>query len=383
MEPENDPHTMTTVRTEQKGNGRPQHQKEPEARPIPGHPGWEVEEETGRFYPRGRQQGSAVNKPSTNEGAGGSAGPMRAQIREAELVTPYRPRPTMGWRKALYRRTRINLGPSPKERGWNDLERRIKTNLRGTYLIAVMGQKGGVSKTVTTVGIGAALAHYRTDKVAAIDANPAHGNMAERIDEPTQGSWWHLINDRKLNAYSDFRYHLGKDSTSGLEVLASDPGDRVLTGVELTETWLRLQRQFPVSLVDCGNQLNDDITAAILELADAVIVVSTTGLDGAQGAKDTLNWLLAHNYPHLVRAAVVVVSNIANVKASHAVQTLHEDFERAVRAVHAIPYDPHLHEAAAIRTDRLKPATRRAFVEAAASVADGFAAASDKEGQKL
>jgi MinD-like ATPase involved in chromosome partitioning or flagellar assembly len=367
MEPENDPHTMTTVRTEHTGNGRPQHQKGPETRPIPGHPGWEAEE-TGRFYPRGRQQGSVANKPSTNEGAGGSAGPMRAQIREAELVTPYRPRPTMGWRKGLYRRTRINLGPSPKERGWNDLERRIKTDLRGTYLIAVMGQKGGVSKTVTTVGIG-----------AAIDANPAHGNMAERIDEPTQGSWWHLINDRKLNSYSDFRYHLGKDSTSGLEVLASDPGDRVLTGVEVTETWLRLQRQFPVSLVDCGNQLNDDITAAILELTDAVIVVSTTGLDGAQGAKDTLNWLLAHNYPHLVRSAVVVVSNIANVKASHAVQTLHEDFERAVRAVHAIPYDPHLHEASAIRTDRLKPVTRRAFVEAAASVADGFAAASDKD----
>jgi MinD-like ATPase involved in chromosome partitioning or flagellar assembly len=91
---------------------------------------------------------------------------------------------------------------------------------------------------------------------------------------------------------------------------------------------------------------------------------------------------LEHNYPHLVRSAVVVVSNIANVKASHAVQTLHEDFERAVRAVHAVPYDPHLHEAAAIRTDRLKPGTRRAFVEAAASVADGFAAASDKDARR-
>ena len=308
-----------------------------------------------------------------------SAGPMRAQIRQAELVKPYKPRAQTGWRKTLYRRTRINLGPSPGERAWNDLERRIKTNLRGTYLVAVLQQKGGASKTVTAVGLGGALAHYRDDKVVAIDANPAHGNLGERIDEPAQGSWYNLINDPNLNAYSDFRFHLGKDTSSGLEVLASDPGDRVLTGVELTEAWRRLQRQFPVGLVDCGNQLNDDLTAAMLAVVDAVVVVSTTGLDGARGAEETLNWLLAHGYPHLVRSAVVVISNVSRVGAGQAVRHLHEDFERTVRAVHAVPYDPHLHEASAIRVDRLKPATRRAFVEAAASVADGFAGAADKD----
>jgi MinD-like ATPase involved in chromosome partitioning or flagellar assembly len=318
-------------------------------------------------------------QPEGPRHASESAGPMRAQIRQAELVTPYRPRPATGWRKTLHRRTHINLGPSPSERAWKDLERRVKTNLRGTFLIAVMQQKGGVSKTVTTVGIGAALAHYRTDKVVAIDANPAHGNLSERIDEPAKDSWWNLINDPDLNAYSDFRFHLGKDSTSGLEVLASDPGDRVMTGVELTEAWKRLQRQYPVGLVDCGNQLNDDITSAILGMVDAVVIVSTTGLDGARGAQDTVNWLLAHGYPHLVRSAVVVISNVSKVPAGKAVRNLHEDFERVVRAVHAIPYDPHLHEATAVSIDRLKPATRRAFVEAAASVADAFAGAADKD----
>jgi MinD-like ATPase involved in chromosome partitioning or flagellar assembly len=307
-----------------------------------------------------------------------SAGPMRAQIRQAELVKPYKPRAQTGWRRTLYRRTRINLGPSPGERAWNDLERRIKTNLRGSYLVAVLQQKGGVSKTVTAVGIGAALAHYRDDKVVAIDANPASGNLRDRVDELAHGTWYNLINDPNLNTYSDFRFHLGKDSTSGLEVLASDR-DRILTGVEVTEAWRRLQRQFPVGLVDCGNQLADDLTAAILDMVDAVVVVSTTGLDGARGAEDTLNWLLAHGYPHLVRSAVIVISNVAKVSADKAVRQLHEDFERTVRAVHAVPYDPHVHEASAIRGDRLKSDTWRAFVEAAASVADGFTGAADKD----
>ena len=49
------------------------------------------------------------------------------------------------------------------------------------------------------------------------------------------------------------------------------------------------------------------------------------------------------------------------------------------RAVHDIPFDPHLSDATAINFDRLAPATRRAFLEAAASVVDGFAGAADKD----
>lgn len=308
-----------------------------------------------------------------------SVGSMRAQIREAELVRPHKPEPEKGWRKALRRTTGINLGPSPAEREWKDLERRLKANLRGAYLIAVMQIKGGVSKTTTTVGLGAALARYRDDKVVAIDGNPARGNLAERIDHPSQNTWRSLISDDNLNAYSDFRFHLGKDSTSGLEVLGSDPGDEVIQGWQLTEAWQRLQRQYPVGLIDCGNQMADDVTAAVLQMADAVVVVSTTRLDGAKYAQDTLNWLLAHGYPHLVRSAVMVISNVTKIAADTAVRNLHEDFERVVRAVHTIPYDPHLHEATAIDFDRLKPETRRAFIEAAASLADGFAGAADRD----
>ncbi|WP_308161886.1 MinD/ParA family ATP-binding protein [Mycolicibacterium goodii] len=336
----------------------------PPGGPPPPPPGW---------APRPPQ-------PATWPARGGeSVGPMQAQVRQADLVRPYKPSPESGWRKRLYKTTRINLGPGADEREWNDLRRRLKVNLRGTYVIAVLQQKGGVSKTTTTLGIGAALAHYRSDKVVAIDANPASGNLAKRINEPSTGTWRTLLADPNLHSYSDFRHHLGIDSSSGLEVLAGDPGDAVLTGRELVMAWQRLARVYPVALLDCGNQMRDDITAAVLSMADAVVVASTTRYDGAEAAQQTLNWLISHGYPGLVREAVMVISNVNKITPTKAVRNLHEGFERVVRAVHDIPYDPHLSDATAVDFNRLAPATRRAFIEAAASVADGFVKAADKD----
>jgi len=162
-------------------------------------------------------------------------------------------------------------------------------------------------------------------------------------------------------------------------VLGSDVGDDMLSGAQLTELWQRLQRHYPIGLVDCGNQLRDDLMAAVLAAADAVIVVSTTRLDGADGAAETLNWLVDHGYPHLVRSAVIMISDVFKVTQNSSVSKLHEQFEKAVRAVHYVPFDPHLSDATAIDFDRLKPRVRRAYIEAAGSLVDGFAAAADKD----
>jgi MinD-like ATPase involved in chromosome partitioning or flagellar assembly len=332
-------------------------------------------------YPPPGPPGPAGPYRGAPPGAQGSqsVGPLRAHIRAADLVRPYKDVPETGWRKAVYRTSRVNLGLSPAERRWNDLRQRVARNLRGDYLVAVLAEKGGVAKTTVSVGLGSALSRYRDDKVVAIDGNPASGNLAKRIDEPSQGTWRGLISDQRLESYSDFRHYLGKNSSSGLEVLAADRGDQVISGADLTELWRRLQRQYPIGLVDCGTQLRDDVMAAALAAADAVVVVSTTRLDGAEGAAETLNWLVDHGYPHLVRSAVMVISDVNRVTASSAVRKLHEQFEKAVRAVHHVPFDPHLSDATAIDFDRLKPDTRRAFIEAAASLVDGFAAASDKD----
>jgi MinD-like ATPase involved in chromosome partitioning or flagellar assembly len=355
----------------------------PEPRPTAPEPRPTAPASPAQPRPAAPRHEASKHSPPASPGyprqASASVGPLRASIRAADLVKPYKEVPETGWRKGVYRVSHINLGLSPAERAWNDLRRRVARNLRGTYLVAVLQQKGGVAKTTVTTGLGSALARYRDDKVVAIDANAASGNLGKRIDEPSAGTWRGLLGDERLQGYSDFRHYLGKSSASGLEVLASDAGDEVLSGAQVTELWHRLQRQYPIGLVDCGTQLRDDVMAATLAAADAVVVVSTTRLDGADGAAETLNWLVDHGYPDLVRSAVIVISDVFKVAQSSSVRKLHEQFEKAVRAVHYVPFDPHLSDAAAIDFDRLKPRVRRAFIEAAASLVDGFAAAADKD----
>ncbi|MEB3031893.1 MinD/ParA family ATP-binding protein [[Mycobacterium] nativiensis] len=350
--------------------------------PIPGAGGYYP---PGQSVPTGFGPGpGGVDSPrrmstSSDDGIGASVGDLRAQIRESQVAPPYKPVPQMGWRRRVHRVTRVNLGLSATERHWNDLRRRLKVNLRGKYVIAVMGSKGGMNKTTATICLGMALKEYRDDKIVAIDANPASGNLARRIDEPVSLSWRGLVTDEDLRDYTYFRTYLGRDSASGLDVLGSDPGDDVMTGRDLLEAWRRLQVHHSLAIIDCGNQLRDDLTYAMLEWlpVNAVVVPSTTRLDGAQGAADTLNWLMTHGYPHLAREAVVIVSNINKVEASEQVRRLHEDFERTVRAVHDVQFDQHLSDAVPIEFSRMQPATRQSYIEAAASLVDGFAGAAD------
>jgi MinD-like ATPase involved in chromosome partitioning or flagellar assembly len=112
---------------------------------------------------------------------------------------------------------------------------------------------------------------------------------------------------------------------------------------------------------------------AILPAADQLVVVSVPSLDGARSASLTLEWLGTHGYEGLARSSVVVI-NAVRERGLVDVDKLHDHFARRCRAVVRVPFDRHLETGTEIVLDELAPATRRAYVELAATVADGFAA---------
>lgn len=112
--------------------------------------------------------------------------------------------------------------------------------------------------------------------------------------------------------------------------------------------------------------------AGVLDLADAIILVSSPALDGARSASATLDWLVAHGYGHLVARAVVVVSSSRPGASSIDVTQLTQHFLTRCRAVHTLPFDDHLAEGAEIDLELLGKRTRHALLEIAATIADDF-----------
>ncbi len=99
--------------------------------------------------------------------------------------------------KVVYRSTfkLINLGQSPDERYEDELVAKVRSLLRGTYKIGVLG-KGGVGKSTIAAGVGSIFAELRQDdRVVAIDADTAFGKLAARIDPQASGSYWELASD--------------------------------------------------------------------------------------------------------------------------------------------------------------------------------------------
>lgn len=270
----------------------------------------------------------------------------------------------------------INPGMSAEERRLQELVARIRQPVRGDYRIAVLSLKGGVGKTTTTMGLGSIFASVRGDRVIAVDANPDFGTLSQRVSLQTRSTVRDLLLDPSIERYSDVRRHTSQ-ATSRLEVLASerDPAASESFNDEEYRAVARiLQRFYNIILTDCGTGLMHSAMTGVLDLAHSLVLVSSAAIDGARSAAATLDWLSLHGHDHLVRNAVVVINLPREGSPNVGVQQLREYFLARCRAVHIIPYDAHLSEGAEIDLHRLSKQAKRAYVELAATVADGFGA---------
>jgi len=269
----------------------------------------------------------------------------------------------------------VNPGESPAHVSRRHLTERVNQPIRGDYKIAVLSLKGGVGKTTTTVSLGSTFACLRGDHVVAIDANPDLGTLGGRIPSQTAATVRDLLNDQqRIHRYSDVRAFTSQ-APSRLEVLASerDPHKaEAFSEADYRASVAILDNFYNLILTDCGTGLTHSAMRGVLDTADALVLVSSPALDGAQSADATLNWLDAQGYRHLVERTVVVISSSRPGSSGVNLDQLVAHFEHQVRAVKVIPYDAHLAEGSEVDLDWMASATRDAFVELAALVADDF-----------
>lgn len=291
------------------------------------------------------------------------------------LVRRVRPLPQSGWRKVVHRVTGLNPKESEQENTRQKLVARVSQPVRGDYSIAVLSMKGGVGKTTTTVGLGSTFAAIRGDRVIAVDANPDFGTLAQRGPDQSRSTVRDLLLDDNIFRYSDIRRHTSQ-STSRLEILASerDPAtSEAFSEADYRVVIRLLQRFYNLILTDCGTGLVHSAMSAVLDEADAIVLVASPAIDSARSAFATLDWLEHHGRGHLVPNATVVISAARPGKSSVDLDKLAAQFLTRIRAVHVIPFDDHLAQGSEIVLDLMGGRTRQAFLELAASIADGFA----------
>ncbi len=295
---------------------------------------------------------------------------------EVALIRKARRAPSRGWRRAVHTISggAINPGEAPSDIEYQHLLERVNRPVRGDYRIAVLSLKGGVGKTTTSVGLGSTFASLRGDRVIAVDANPDLGTLAQRIPQQTRSTVRDLLADANVYRYSDVRAHTSQ-APSRLEILASerDPAMAEAFSEEEYRGVIKiLQRFYNIIITDCGTGLSHSAMNGVLDLANAIILVSSPALDGARSAGATLDWLEAHGFGHLVSRAVVVLSSSRPGSSTIDTDQLAQHFLTRCRAVHKIPFDDHLSEGADVDLDLVSKQTRRAFVELGASIADDF-----------
>jgi MinD-like ATPase involved in chromosome partitioning or flagellar assembly len=327
----------------------------------------------------GEPTGADTPAPSSELATiGAPAGPpAMSDLSSAQLLRPAKPVPRTGWRRAVYVASggAVNPGESEADAARRALVARVNQPLQGCYKIAMLSLKGGVGKTTTTAALGSTFASLRGDRVVAVDANPDRGTLAEKVPVETTATVRHLLRDAALvRRYSDVRAYTSQ-GPSRLEVLASEQDPAVseaFSELDYRRAVDLLEHFYNIVLTDCGTGLMHSAMRGVLDVADSLVVVSSSSIDGARSASATLDWLDAHGYGDLVARSTAVINYVRRSSGGVDLDRVAEHFAARCRTVARLPFDPHLDEGAEIELEKLAPRTRTAMLELAAVVADDF-----------
>ncbi|MCL1869312.1 MAG: MinD/ParA family protein [Promicromonosporaceae bacterium] len=305
------------------------------------------------------------------------SGPTAADLTDEAVLGSPRRLAASGWRRAVRAGTHgaVALGPGKAELRRDSLHDRVRAPIDGTRRVVVMSRKGGVGKTSVTVGLGATFATLRGDRVVAVDANPDAGNLSGRIAGDCDRTITDLLAAAdRIDSFSTMRRYTSQCPESRLEVLASNDDARITQALDRA-AYRRvvgvLDHFYNLVLLDTGTGILDSANQGLLAEADELVLVLRPALDGARAGAQTLDWLDEHGYPDLVRTAVVVLNAVADPE-DPAVHVISEHFAQRCAHVTLIPWDKTLQAGGHTTLGALEPATREAFTEVAAALADSF-----------
>ncbi|MCK6066532.1 MULTISPECIES: MinD/ParA family ATP-binding protein [Microbacterium] len=286
------------------------------------------------------------------------------------------PQAQMGWRGALAR-AGFTVKPSARDVARDAAVRAVSQHWAGCRTIAVVNGKGGVGKTMTTAMLAAAFARYGGGSVLAWDNNDTRGTLGWRTETgPHDATVQDLLPETSrllepaagIAEIAGFVHHQTADR---YDVLRSNPELLAVRQRIQADEFDRLMavaaRYYRLVIFDSGNDESADRWLRMIDSSYQLVIPTLASPESAESAALLLEALAARDERSAALAthAVVIVTQHDRHTAADA-NSIIDGFTGRVRAVHHIPFDPAL-KSGPLRFDTLRPATRDAWIAAAAA----------------
>ncbi|GGF48588.1 hypothetical protein GCM10010922_25500 [Microbacterium sorbitolivorans] len=289
---------------------------------------------------------------------------------------------TRGFRGAMTRMG-IRMAPGAEERSERTDQMDVAHHWPGPRTIAVVNGKGGSGKTPTTILLAAVFARFGGAGVLAWDNNQTRGTLGWRTEQGPHeatlhdmlGASDHLLSaDAQAADVANFVHHQRQDR---FDVLRSQPialaSEQRVSAEDVDRIYSVAARYYRLVVMDSGNDESDPLWQRMIDHTDQLVVATTTRDEHAEAGALLLDALTERDERSaaLARNAVAVVSQADQRSTASEVRRIVDGYKQLTRDVVQVPFDPamidgHLHYSA------LRPATQRAWLAAAASVARGF-----------
>ena len=289
------------------------------------------------------------------------------------------PKPT-GWR-AVAGRLGLKVQASQAQcQQWED-ERTVSQHWPGPRTIAVLNGKGGAGKTPTSILLASYFARLGSGSVVAADGNVTRGTLGWRTEQgPHNATILDMVPQTEAlmdpsARNGDVAAYTHHQTIDQFDVLRSNPlllsTEQKLTPEELDGIQQVLTRYYRMIIWDTGNDEGDSLWLRIVSHADQIVIATTTRTDHAEAGRLLLQGLSSRDERSAALAANAVVVISQADREEPPATSLVDGFAGIAREVVTIPYDRAMREQW-LRSDKLAPTTRAAWLHAAAAVARGL-----------
>ncbi len=283
--------------------------------------------------------------------------------------------------RGLLARSGVRTKPSAQEQALRDDVSLVSQHWPGPRTIAIANPKGSANKTPTALCLSAVFGRYGGGGVLAWDNNETRGTAAWRSTRgPHEATVLDLLPcTENLMAASaqvaELARHVHHQPADKFDVLWSDQstrGEHEVTGDEVDAVHQVASKYYRLIVMDSGNSERASNWRAMIRRADSLVVPATDVEDTAEAGARMLE-ALAQRDEHsadLARNAVAVISQRTPGNDRN-LRRIVDGFRPLVRTVVTIPHDAALHTGV-IRFDALRQSTQRAWLSAAAAVAEAL-----------